>query len=248
MSYKNRLNKFLKPFNVQVHGLGYLQSLAKGEFKKNEFDYFKEIFGNKALVIYDVGANRGNTIKSFLAYFPHSKIIAFEPYPGLVEELKLQFGTNPDIVIDNSGISNIKGELLFYVNKSVDTSSFLPSQLTGLNSDPQVKNIEQITVPVKTITDSLEENNLEHIHILKLDIQGSELNALKGAENLLKNQQIDLIYTEAYFIQQYKDQPLFPEIASYLLNLGYQLQDIYNPIYGKEKLAWCDAVFVRACL
>lgn len=89
------------------------------------------------------------------------------------------------------------------------------------------------------------ENNLNHIHILKLDIQGSELNALKGAEKLLIEKKIDLVYTEAYFVQQYVDQPLFPEIAMYLLNRGYQLQDIYNPIYGKGKLAWCDAVFVR---
>lgn len=245
MSIKNKMNGFLKRFNVQVHGLGYLQSLAKGDFKKDEFDYFKEMFGNKPLVIYDVGANRGLTIDRFLEFFPDSRIVAFEPYPPMVQEIKLKYKDNANVTIDNSGISNIKGELLFYVNKSVDTSSFLSSKLTGLNSDPQVKNMEQITVPVKTIEDSFKENNLEHIHILKLDIQGSELNALKGAERLLIDKKIDIVYTEAYFIQQYVDQPLFPEIAMYLLSRGYQLQDIYNPIYGKGKLAWCDAVFVR---
>jgi len=245
MSLKNKLNTFLKRFNVQLHGLGYLQALAKGEFKKDEFDYFKEMFGNRALVIYDVGANRGNTTRRFLEYFPAARIFAFEPFPALVKEMQDQFMGNPNVVIDASGIAEKSGTQLFYVNTSIDTSSFLPSKLTGLNSDPQVKTREQITVPIKTIEDSLKENNLQHIHILKLDIQGSELNALKGASQLLKNKKIDLIYTEAYFIQQYVDQPLFPEIALYLLNYGYQLQDIYNPIYGKGKLAWCDAVFVR---
>ncbi len=245
MSIKNKLNAFLKHFNVQLHGLGYLQSLAKGEFKKDEFDYFKEVFGNQPLVIFDVGANRGNTIHRFLDFFPSAKIFAFEPLPTLAKEIKEQFRNSPNIVIDASGIADKKGEQLFYVNTSVDTSSFLPSKLTGLNSDPQVKNREQITVPVKTIRDSVRENNLDHIHILKLDVQGSELNALKGAAQLLTDKKIDLIYTEAYFIQQYVDQPLFPEIALYLMDHGYQLQDIYKPIYGKGKLAWCDAVFVR---
>ena len=86
---------------------------------------------------------------------------------------------------------------------------------------------------------------ITHINILKLDIQGYELKALKGAEDLLRSKKIDLIYTEAYFIQQYHDQPLFPEIAMYLSKFGYQLQDIYNPIYGNDKIAWCDAIFMR---
>ena len=245
MNLKKKLNTLLKPFNVQLHGLGYLQSLAKGEFKKDEFTYFKETFGDKKLVIYDVGANRGLTIGRFLDFFPSSRIIAFEPYPPLVLEIKEKYGQHKNVTIDNSGISDTNGHLTFYVNKSVDTSSFLPSQATGLNSDPQVKNVEQLTVPVKTLEESFKENRLDHIHILKLDIQGSELNALKGAEQLLTEKKIDLIYTEAYFIQQYVDQPLFPEIAQYLIRHGYQLQDIYNPVYGKGKLAWCDAIFVR---
>lgn len=245
MNFKNKLNEILKPFNVQIHGLGYLQSLAKGEFKKDEFAYFKEVFGDKKLVIYDVGANRGSMTDRFINIFPKASIFAFEPYPALNEEIANKFKGNPNITIEKSGISNLIGELTFYVNKSVDTSSFLPSQLTGLNSDPQVKNMEQIMVPVITIEKSFIDHKLDHLNILKLDIQGSELNALKGAEKLLQDHKIDLIYTESYFIQQYVDQPLFPEIAQYLLQFGYQLQDIYNPIYGKGKLAWCDSVFVR---
>lgn len=245
MSIKNKLNKLLKPLNVQVHGLGYLQSLAKGDFKKNEFDFFKQTFGDKPLVIYDVGANRGATIIKFIDSFPSSQIIAFEPIVSLCEEMKILFNDNFNVKIENVGIADINGELIFYVNKSIDTSSFLPSQKTGLNSDDQVKNVAQIKVPVKTITESYNEEKIEQIHILKLDIQGSELNALKGAVKLLTEKKIDCIYTEAYFIKQYVDQPLFGDIILYLSNYGYQLQDIYNPIYGKGKLAWCDAVFIR---
>ena len=80
---------------------------------------------------------------------------------------------------------------------------------------------------------------------MKLDIQGSELKALIGAEQSLKEKKIDFIYTEAYFIQQYENQPLFTEIVLFLSKFGYVIQDIYHPIYGKSKLAWCDVMFIR---
>ncbi len=245
MSLKNRINKILRPLNVQVHGLGYLQSLGKGDFKKDEFDFFKQIFGDRPITIYDIGANRGSTIAKFVDYFPGARIVAFEPIVSLCEEIKSKFENYKNINIENTGISNFTGEQIFFVNKSIDTSSFLPSQKAGLNSDSQVKNIAQINVPVKTIAQSYIEQKIEQIHILKLDIQGSELNALNGAEDLLAHKKIDVIYTEAYFIQQYIDHPLFADITLYLSKFGYQLQDIYNPIYGNDKLAWCDAVFVR---
>ncbi len=245
MSIKNKLNHYLRKFGVELHGSNYLQALAKGDFKKNEFDFFKQVFKSKPIVIYDVGANRGDTIVKFLEHFPSSTIIAFEPVTYLCEGLRKLFHDNTNIKIENAGISDSTGELIFHLNKSIDTSSFLPSQKAGLNSDAQVQTIEQKKMPVKTLAQSYLEENIEQIHILKLDIQGSELKALKGAENLLKEKKIDIIYTEAYFIQQYVDQPLFPEIALYLSNFGYRLQDIYNPIYGKGKIAWCDAIFVN---
>jgi FkbM family methyltransferase len=245
MNLKKKINSFLKRFNVELHGTGYLQSLAKGDFKKNEFDYFKQLFGDGQIIIYDVGANRGNTILKFLEKFSSSQIVAFETVTGLCEDLNILFSKNKNIKIQNVGISDSNKELIFYINKSIDTSSFLPSKLTGLNSDRQVKNVSQLLLPVKTIEQSCIEEKIDHIHILKLDIQGSELMALKGAEKLLRNKSIDVIYTEAYFIQQYQNQPMFADIALYLSGLGYQLQDIYNPIYGNGKIAWCDAVFVR---
>ncbi|MEO6231212.1 MAG: FkbM family methyltransferase [Ferruginibacter sp.] len=245
MSFKNKLNKILRKFNVELHGLGYLQSLSKGEFKKNEFDYFSNLFNNQHLVIFDVGANRGHTVQRFLDLFTSSKIFAFEPYPTLATEIKNRYAENLQVKVEEVGISNSRNQLQFYVNRSIDTSSLLASRKIGLNSDTQVENVKTITVPVKTIEDVFQENGLERINILKLDIQGSELNALKGAKNLLEAKKIDLIYTEAYFVQQYVNQPLFHEIADYLLRHGYLLQDIYNPIYGNGKLAWCDAVFIR---
>ena len=103
----------------------------------------------RQIVIYDIGANRGTTVLSFLNHFPSSKIYAFEPLGSLYNELLELFNDNKNVKVENVGIADTNGELIFYINKSVDTSSFLLSQKTGLNSDAQVKNISKETIPVK---------------------------------------------------------------------------------------------------
>lgn len=245
MAIKNKLNRFLRKLNVEMHGLGYLQSLKRGAFKNNEFDFFKKLYQSEKIIIFDIGANKGLKIKEFINHFPFSDIYAFEPYQPLYNELKNQFGDNANIHLFNIGISNEKAQKLFNVNKGVDTSSFLLSGKSGLNSDLQVKTLNQLSLPLDTLDSITHEQRINKINILKMDIQGSELNALKGANRLLAERKIDIIFTESYFIQQYIDQPLFYDIASYLLQFNYVLQDIYNPIYGKGKIAWCDAIFVR---
>lgn len=245
MISKKIINKFLKKINVEIHGSSYLQALRKGEFRHNEFDLYKKIFSNKAICIFDVGANRGIKAAEYMQHFPKATVHAFEPYLPCFVQLQEKFAGNKNIYLYNIGISNEKAMKAFHVNKSIDTNSFLSSAEVGLNSDAFVKTIEEIVLPLDTMDSVAKDNNIEHIHILKLDVQGSELNALKGAENLLATHKIDVLFIETYFIQQYKGQPLFYEIAAYLVKLGYVLQDFYNPIYGHGKLAWCDVIFVR---
>jgi FkbM family methyltransferase len=246
MSLKNKINKYLIYFNVELHGLGYLQALGKNEFKNSEISIYSKLYSkNENITIFDVGANQGIMIKYFLSYFPFAIIHAFEPYPSYASILVESFESNKNVKINSVGISDKCGEHIFNLNKSIDTSSLLNSIKTGLNSDEQVKTLSQINISLTTIDEYLRENKVNHINILKLDIQGSELNALKGAEFTLRNKKVDIIFTETYFIQQYENQPLFSDIVKYLSNFGYVIQDIYNPIYGMSKLAWCDVMFVR---
>jgi len=249
MSIKHRINKYLRKFNVELHGLGYLQSLAKSDFKNSEKDIFLKVYNqDDTICIFDVGANKGLMIDEYIKSFPNALIHAFEPFPGYGNRLKDKYVNNKRININICGVSNFQGQEMLNVNHSIDTSSLLTSVNTGLNSDKQVKTVDRISIDMNTIDHYMSQLHIKHIHILKLDIQGSELNALIGAQKTLLAKKIDFIFTEAYFIQQYQNQPLFHQIVDLLLKYGYVLQDIYNPIYGNSKLAWCDALFVRSDL
>ena len=61
---------------------------------------------------------------------------------------------------------------------------------------------------------------------------------------MLSKNVIKLVYTESYFTQQYNEQPLFHEIASFLYDHGFTLQDIYDPYYNAKSILWCDSIFL----
>ncbi|MBX2939209.1 MAG: FkbM family methyltransferase [Ferruginibacter sp.] len=241
---KNKLNRILSKFGFEVHGTGYLQSVKKSEFKQDIFVQQKELAGNKVKVIFDVGANRGNVSLKYAESFPDAEIFAFEPFDMAYQILISKISNFPSIKPFNIGIADVTGTKTFYENVNMDTNSTFEPDTIGLSSDNQVKNISVSSIPVTTIDEFCLKNNIEKIDVLKMDIQGGELNALKGAESLLSKKAIGLIFMETYFKEQYKQQPLFHDVSKYLHEWGYYIQDFYEPIYGKGSLAWCDVVFM----
>ena len=243
---KRIINKYLRKFGVELHGLGYLQSLAKGEFTKDAFEVQKDLSTGKNIrTIFDVGANRGDVTGRYRELFPDAVIYAFEPFPLSFETLRDRYGRFASVRCEPVGLSDKEETRQFYVNRNVDTNSLLKPAKTGLSSDAQVANESVIDIRTTTIDIYCKANNIAQIDILKLDIQGGELAALKGAAGLLAEKRIGLIYSEVYFLEQYEAHPLFHEISRFLHSHGYYLQDIYSPIYGAGSLAWADAIFLR---
>ncbi|MEO6707243.1 MAG: FkbM family methyltransferase [Ginsengibacter sp.] len=245
MISKRKLNKLLERFGVEIHGKGYLQSLAKGDFKRDCFQVQADFIETKRPVIFDIGANRGTVVETYLNYFPDATIYAFEPFPDSFDMLKNRFASQKNVHCVESAVASSKGLKEFFVNRNVDTNSLLKPQKTGLRSDEQVNNTGIISVDTLILDDFCKAKGIDHMHILKMDIQGGEFDALKGLHNMLSHSAIDLIYSEVYFIQQYEGQPLFHDISALLFKYGYQLQDIYTPIYGNNNLAWADVIFRR---
>lgn len=243
MLNKKIVNKFLNMFNLEMHGIGYMQALRKHSNPPDAFSVQKNIVEN-AKTIFDIGANYGDTVENYLALYPESIIHAFEPSPEVFGSLTTRYLSNKNVNCYSFAIAEENKKSTFYTNSNPDTNSLLKPQKIGLNSDKQTANIGVIEVESISIDLFCISKNINEIDILKMDIQGGELQALKGAKNLLQNKRIKLIYAETYFKKQYENQPLFHDISLYLSQNGYYLQDVYNPIYGKGSIAWCDAIFL----
>jgi hypothetical protein len=106
-----------------------------------------------------------------------------------------------------------------------------------------------LQVETTTIDRYCETNGVGKIGLLKLDIQGGELAALKGAAGVLAAGEIDLIVLEVEFAELYAEQPLFCEILSFLNEFGYALYSIPKQVHDDiGQLVWADAIFCNSAV
>ena len=181
----------------------------------------------------------------YLNLFPNARIHSFEPFPDSYEIFINLHKENLNVHLNKYALSSDIGKAILNVNKSVDTNSLLESKKIGANSDKSCVSVDQIEIETNTIDNYCIQNNITEIDILKIDVQGSEIEVLKGALDMLKKGSIKLIYTETYFEQQYVNQPLFHDISQLLYKHNFVLQDIYDPYFSKNNILWCDSIFVN---
>jgi len=242
---KATINKLLRKFGAEIHGTGYLQALSKNDFQKDSFDTQYELLNKNAKIIFDVGANRGDVTAKYSAMFPGVNIYAFEPFAETFAILNQRFADNTNITCYDMAVAADNNFREFYVNRNVDTNSLYKPNSIGISSDKQVENLSVIQVKCTSLDEFCEKNNIDSIDILKMDIQGGELDALKGAHKLLSEKKIKLIYSEVFFVEQYLHQPLFHNICELLKQYGYYLQDFYSPFYGNGNIVWADVIFKK---
>jgi len=100
-------------------------------------------------------------------------------------------------------------------------------------------------VKVVTIDDWAKRNGDIAIQVMKFDIQGNELRALRGAARVLQYSTL-LVYTEIWFNCPYEGGAVYTEIDMFFREHGFVLYDIYKPKYNKNRLImWANAIFVN---
>lgn len=193
------------------------------------FDYCADIkyclHGQKVETIFDVGANIGQTSLRLLKKFPDANIFAFEPIPNTYEKLQANLDHASKVRLFNMALGNSIGELsMTNVENSLLNTCHLDSQLDNKDNSQIVK------VGVNTIDNFCQANRISRIHLLKTDTEGFDLNVLKGAENLLRNQNIDFIFSECRFFKRREtDLPGdFVDLLSYLQGFNYNFVTLYT--------------------
>ncbi len=199
--------------------------------------------GHTCRSIFDVGAYRGEVAAYYSRLYPAADIYAFEPYPPSYESLVNRFQNNPRIHLVHGAVSSRSGESTFHVNQNPATNSLLP---TGQGSAvASAITTEQITVPTLTLDDFCESRGLPAPEILKFDIQGNEIEALRGADRTLSENGPLLIYTEVLFESLYQNCALFGDLAGFLKDKGYELFNLYSLHHAPDgRLEYGDALFV----
>ncbi|MCG2419886.1 FkbM family methyltransferase [Aequorivita sp. F47161] len=207
--------------------------------KDNYLEAIKQKIGVEP-ILFDVGANQGQSVKSFQAAYPTSQIHSFEPSKICFEVLRKNFPNSKNLKIINKAVGGEKGSLKFNEYAWSALNSLLKRSFT------KSEIIDNYMVDVITIDDYCKENKIFQINVLKTDTEGYELEVLKGAERMMNENSIQFIYCEIFFYENYIDQSSFGDIYNYLLQKGYSFVRFYTFEYTDEGLAnRTDALFVN---
>jgi FkbM family methyltransferase len=170
--------------------------------------------------IIDVGANRGDWARLALSIFPDASVIMIEPQDEMQPYLSKLCSSVAGCHYVKAGAGREVGELVQTIWPDLAGSSFLPEPDTS-----QLQSGWQRKTRVVTIDSLLSETYPEFApDVVKLDIQGFELEALSGAKTTFGRTEVFIVETSLFRFLPH--QPVMREVISFMFDRGYELYDI----------------------
>jgi FkbM family methyltransferase len=163
-------------------------------------------------VTFDIGAWRG-FFSGVMALAGASKVIAFEPLPDNISQLKkvIQLNPNLNISLIEAAVSDKSGTLEFLVMPETSMGKLVDSSFqSGIDGG------KKLTINAVKLDDLIADNTISVPAVMKIDVEGAELMVLKGAEKLLSDAKPTL------FIEIHSRE-LCKDCNSLLVKLGYQV-------------------------
>ena len=208
---------------------------------RNAFKDQKRLLNNKEHgVIVDVGAYLGETVQLYRTNFSQSKIFCFEPFSESCDYLKRRFINDSNINVVETALG-IKDETKpLYVSKYSNLNSLQrPNERAWGFSEKK-----SVDVETTTLDQFCYDENIKHIDILKLDVQGSELDVLLGSKTILEKGNISLVYVEWQVVPLYENHHKYFKIAEFLAGYKYEFFNLYNINESRSgQIRWADAIY-----
>lgn len=190
--------------------------------------------------VFDAGASNGWWSRLLVKTFPEAQFCLFEPLADVESDYKNllaeTLAENPGFKLFKTALGSRSGSTVFRRSKDVYGSSLLNAGL------PDTLELE---VPVTTIDEVIERENLPAPDLLKMDVQGGEMEILLGAEKSLPK--MELLLVETWLSRVYgSETPLYHEIVNWLLPRGFHLIDFTGSFRGgRGELLSQDTLFVN---
>lgn len=196
--------------------------------------------------VLDIGANRGQFLEDWVNHLPKAKFYCFEPISEEFNNLKETAKKyRNEIITINSAVGNSIGRIKFQRNNYTPSSSILTATKANETYFPQTANTELIDVKIIRLDDffdKIDPKDLLEI-FLKIDVQGYELEVLKGSVNVLQNTKICLL--EINFDNLYEGQPTFKQIFDFLTEYGFEYKGAFGQVFNKNgNLIFSDILFI----
>ena len=182
-----------------------------------------------------IGAHECEELKDYVAQGVSAAAIDWiEANPELVDRMAAR-----GIRVHQAAVSDTEAELPFHITNNGQSSSLLEFG-THAESYPWCRVVKTLTVKTETLRGIVARTGIpvSERNFWNLDIQGSELAALRSAGDLLRH--VDAIYAEVNTQEVYKSCGKLPELDAFLTECGFKREMIRMTDAG-----WGDALFVR---
>lgn len=187
--------------------------------------------GNVGMVV-DIGANRGQFTLAARHCLRDTWIVAFEPLPGPADRFRRIFDGDARVALHSVAVGPQHREDTIHVAGKDDSSSLLPITEMQGSLFPGTEEVGTVVVQMAPLSEYLTAGEVETPALLKLDVQGYELEALKGCEALLDY--FDYVYVECSFVELYAGQALADEVVAWLRERDLLLNGVYNLTYDRN--------------
>jgi FkbM family methyltransferase len=193
-------------------------------------------------IIVDAGAADGVISKMFAEKFSDCKIYSFEPVSKTYEILSENTIHCKNLNRINKALGSDSGESEIHILERITSSSIL--NISDTIEEPFFAEAlkENSTEKISITTLDREIPSSEKVAILKMDVQGYEMEILKGGINTLKN--TDMILLEMQNHQFYKQAPMYYDLDAFLRSQNFECWDLIPSIRKGNKLMEWDAIYI----
>ncbi len=194
--------------------------------------------------VIDVGANRGQFSLVCRELYPKAAVVAFEPQDGPASVYRALFTGDTRVRLHVNALAPVRGRLTMNISARDDSSSLLPISEAQIDNFPGTQAVGVREVTAGPLGDFVQVSEFGSRCLLKIDVQGFELEVLKAADSLLHGFQ--WIYVECSFVPLYEGQALAPEIIAWLADRHFSPAGRFNAMYTRDGgLLQADLLFRR---
>ncbi len=230
MLYKMGLESLGYPITIYFSAIGILIDYVIRQYEYKSED--KKIGVRENDYVLDVGGCWGDTA----LFFAHEtgslgRIYSFEFVPSNIELFNKNISLNPEL---SQRIHLIKSPVWDESEKELYFKDFGPGSSVSFEKR---ENFDLKTKTVK-IDDVVKNQNIEKVDFIKMDIEGAELNALKGAKETITKFKPKLAIALYHSLEDFDTIPRFIDS----LNLGYKFYINHNTIHAEETILFAECL------
>lgn len=192
------------------------------------YDLQRFMGGRSLGVLFDVGANVGQTLGHLLKYAPDAEIYSFEPTDSAYATLAANFGGRQNVHLQKIALGSRPATMALQVRAN--------SELNTLVAGGDAAGGAIQTTEVSTVDEVVARHGISHLDLLKLDVQGWEMEVVRGASRLIADHNLVFVLAEMTFRSDQKEMQQFTELHDHLEALGFVLSGMYEPLrYGPRR-------------